>query len=774
VLSCASCHSRRVKCNRGHPCDTCIATGRAQDCMYHSRAPRSKAARRSSGDAAAAGNSTTDSSTSPQVQAIPNYGNSFFDANLQGLDQKNTKPTALDSQFPLSTFFTFVERFQQHTQTNDRDAIIEMAYPDEVVANIDAARNDLPTPDRTRLLILFFFDNLEWTYEAGCWDEMDVWLVPFLDKLNQPLLNTDKLTSGDATKLCLIITILTCTIQCANEGLIQTYFLDSNMSRNELKLDRTTLRDRYDAHVRNLLDSATHQDGSSIELIRSSLIYCHILKNEGRHYEAGNKPFLQSISHLVKQEELHLEPSGAIFSEEQKNSRRRLFWTFYSFDRMTAAHGGFPISIADDQITTQETSLESWSPTLGRRVDIFNIHRSRLCRIGGKMIACLRNDGVYMQAIKAVDDQLMAWQAALPFELQPSLSELPPDLYQLRTLDIQRRVLLIVFNSVRGGVHRLCFFPTDTIDMEQVRNSRKICVESAMNMIKIQEGLRLRLTSEHHLRFFFLPYFMLEAAITLVLTTLIEVGNVPLGNTIPDNINEYIKWSHRALHLLVSLPPDFPPAVQGARLLSRVLTKATQILELHAQRKLTAMDSTSAIRDVLLDDQGRKMPIPLHQASMSSGQSGSTNHTAASDSGNSQSGRTPQSLTSASSFGDLSTGSLPATTSGLIPPKALPDYTKISTQRRKPNAYPPNVSSFQLDPQFTSTSQIQPVEPTYADLGLDFFDTMANSLINPFSSETDGLLIPQQQLPNSFYQPETPSMGMDDQMDVWLASLQTV
>lgn len=783
VLSCATCHSRRVKCNREHPCETCISTGKAHECTYISRAPRAKAARTTSSseeDVHGAVDGRASSSRADQSSPDQNFASIPKTVNYNQTAKPDTPSSSSTGlQYPMSAFFTFVERFQQHTQANDRDNVVESAYPADVIAIINAARNDLPTPDRTRLLIIFFFDHLEWSYDAGDFDELNQWLDPFLHRMSLPSVSFDRFEKGDVTKLCLIITILATTIQGANEGLIQTFFLDSNISFTPMRMTRLALKETYDAHLRNLLDSAAHQDGSSIGLIRCSLMYCYILKNDGRHYESGNEPFLKSISHLVKQEELHLDPLPALYTPEQADSRRRLFWTFYCFNRMTAAHTGFPLSIADSEITTKEPNAESWSPVLGRRINLYVIYRSRLCGIGSKMALFLSTDGVPVHTVKLIDEQLVAWYAALPPEMDASLPVLSPDLHQLRTFDIQRRVLHVIYHSVRSALHRLCFFPTESISMDQVRISRRICVTSAMNMIKEQEGLRLRLVGEHHLRFFFLPYFMLEAAITLVLTTLIEVGNVPLGNTIPDNINEYMKWGHRALHLLLSLPSDFPPAAQGARLLSRVLTKATQILDLHAQRKLTQMDSNSAIRDVLLDDQGRKMSIPLHEGpngSSSSRPSSSAHHNSASDSGNA---RTPASLTSSSSYGDFSSG-FPQSTSDYVPAvrsRALPDYTTIASIRSKQNTLPNRPThSFQADTQMPQG--LPSGEPTYADMGLDFFDTMASSLTNPFLSEADSLLMSQQMMPQQdsqpYVQPATPSNGMDDQMNAWLASLQSV
>lgn len=805
LLSCTTCHSRRVKCNRKQPCEACINFGCADMCAFASVPTKQDKKKRKSIDQGLerVASSSQESDTSPphsDLVMIP--ASSVSQSSLPPpppapapLSEINNYPFTSSAEsnqdFPLTSFFAFVERFQQHTQ-NANQQNPQSAYPVEFITAITRAKSDLPVLQRVKLLILFFMEHLEWAIEAADYDEMDSWLLSFLNKICQKSLTSDRLIKGDATRLCLVMTILASSIQVTNEALLKIQFLDSNPATfTQQNMTRKVVKDTYESHIRNLLDIATQQDGASVNLVRSSIIYCYFLKNEGRHCESNNQPFGKSISQIVQQTNLHIDPSPSL-SEYERNSQRKLFWAFYGFDRMTAAHHGYPILIKDDMITTKEPIEETWAPKLGRRVHLTSIFRSRLSRIGGRLATLLNKDSLNVDSVQMIEKQLQAWENSLPLELQPQLSELPANLYQLRTFDLQRRLLLVIYYSIRGSLHRLCFFPTDTIDMKQVQKSRKVCVNSAMEMIKVQEGFRLLLVSEHNLRFFFVPYFMLESAITLVLTTLIDVGNLPPGSDTPEEIVQYMKWARRALDLLISLPSDFPPAIQGARLLSRVLTKASQILELHAQRKLTSVESSSAIREVLCDDTGARMPIPLHDHIRNKNQTVAPPESSTSAG---QNARTPASFTTSSSLSDFST-------SLNQPSDFLSSSSPSLVQSSNSNSMQGSFSSLGTKSSSSSYLTMAPTpsaapdllsEPTYADLGLDFFDTMANALSNPFSGEIDPLLLQQQQQeqiqPSPVHQQQSfqqqmlqlqpPGLhnnnhtGLDDQMDMWLASLQT-
>lgn len=298
----------------------------------------------------------------------------------------------------------------------------------------------------------------------------------------------------------------------------------------------------------------------------------HFLKNEGRLGHPGNQPLMTSLSQLVEKARLHLDPDAS-FPPPKRESHRRLFWTFYFLNRLTCAHFGYPIELTEDMITTQEPAKESWSPLMGRRVHLTTIYRVEVARIAGQLLAMMQQSSVNAEEVVAIEDRFQAFVRSLPPELHPSMPPLAPDMRQLRTFDLQRHIFHIYCDSVHGALHRICFFPTPSIPHQQVQQSRQICVESAVNTIRVQKSLRMRLVSEHHLRCFYVPYFLLEASITLILASLVELGDTLPGKAVSVTAHHYIRWARRARDILNSVPSDFtlaskrtnlsdPPALQ--------------------------------------------------------------------------------------------------------------------------------------------------------------------------------------------------------------------
>ena len=754
VLSCLTCHQRRVKCDRSQPCKACISYGSAESCTFESPTER-RVRRRRSGDSGGRGQGSSSSERElDSDQAHRSLPDEEEQARPLAMLRGEAGPT-----LQSASFTAFVDRFQQHSaQAVERGTqkpaatttAAAASYPPSSAASIKAARLDLPVPERATLMVLFFMEQLDWMYEAGDYDDMDQWLGPFLTRMSGPS-SLDNLTKGDATRLCLVITMLAATMQIASEGLLKIYFLDAApVGLSHSTLSRSTVKERYETHIRNLLDMATQHDGASADLIRCSIIYMHFLKNEGRHGESGNRPLMSSLSQLVEKAQLHLEPDAS-YSPLERESRRRLFWTFFCFNRMSCAHLGYPIQLADGLIKTHEPSKETWSPLMGRRIHLTIIYRVKLARIAAQLAAMLQNNSTSVKAIETIEQRFQAFIRSLPPELHPSLPPLAPDLRQLRTFDLQRHVFQIFCNSVHGSIHRLCFFPSQSIPLERVQKSRKICTDAALSMIKAQESLRMRLVSEHHLRCFYVPYYLLESSITLVLASLIELGNTLAGKDMPETVHEYMRWSHRARNILTSIPSDFAPAVQGVRLLSRVLAKAAQIIDLRAQHKLTPTDSNTAIREVLCDDEGRRQPIPfLEPAHCTTRFSPPVTDT------HGQSVKGEAGTTSSCSTGP-SDGSTALTT---------PPYLSTGNS----GLYSAALNDF-VPGVYAGT-----VEPTYADLGIDFFNSLALALPNPFSADADLQEHFQQQqqtsAPAVTPQQHGNPLGLDDQMDSWLASLQ--
>lgn len=89
---------------------------------------------------------------------------------------------------------------------------------------------------------------------------MERWLGPSLQKRGRHSLpaSLDELVKGDATRLCLVMTMLAATIQVASESLIRMYFLDAMpVGLSHAMPLRSVLQERYETRIHDLLNTAT-------------------------------------------------------------------------------------------------------------------------------------------------------------------------------------------------------------------------------------------------------------------------------------------------------------------------------------------------------------------------------------------------------------------------------------------------------------------------------------------------------------------------------------
>ncbi|UZJ55512.1 hypothetical protein CBS101457_004832 [Exobasidium rhododendri] len=700
----------------------------------------------------------------------------------------------------------------------------QKSYSHEILCGMESARLDLPIPERAKLLVVFFMEQLEPMYECGDYDEIESWLIKFLERIASP--TEKKFVQGDLTRLCLVMTMMAASIQTASESLIKLYFLESSPRGFSCStLNRNIVKGSYESHVRFLLECAITHDEPSADLARCIFIYLLFLKNEGRHGETCNQPLSRLLSATVRQASLHLDPTDSKYTENEREARRRLFWAYYSSDRMRSAHLGFEKGILDEEITTKVPLENSRSPLLGKRNHLHIIYRIHLSRIAGRLGVMLSSGVFSAQGIQSIEDMLQELLKSLPPVLSPKFPPINAHFGQYRCFDLQRHIFHVMFDSVRGALHRVSFFPSELIPMARVTKSRGICVESALKMIQVQESLRMKTLNEHHLRCFYIPFFLLESAITLVLTSLMELGGIPSGKEVPFCISNYIKTANRGCDILKSLPHDFTPATQGIRLLSRILAKANQIIELHTHHTLTQMDSNTVIREVLLHNceeeeeekeegkRGREGGggARIGGGGGAGGGGGSaklafvdpaTTITTISSPINAVSNKRKSSgsdtvITSKSSVrtahstsdqGDAAHSSSLTTPSDLA---SAPSYNKVMDRfffaPLTPSLFNP---SSETDPEAAVIG-----EPTYADFGFDFFNEMAAAIPNPFLTYENTLSHPSQQTeqrqtqdrytPYQSMQDQAPpppqqeqqetqntNTDLDEQMDHWLASLQ--
>ncbi|UZJ56868.1 hypothetical protein CBS101457_006188 [Exobasidium rhododendri] len=704
------------------------------------------------------------------------------------INNKRERPasaTAVPSGMPMYAFQEqklassqslrrFLERMKNNTEA-ERDGLApyHRSYPPEVFETFEMIRLELPTSEKTELWQTFFMEEMNWMYLVGDFESLDTWLNSFLERFNKKgeKLKTDDVKVGDATRLSLILATILVSVQVANEGLTKIFFLDSEPSSiAKVQEERTkdSIVQSYEEHVRAMLGLATQYDGSSPDLIRASLIYSIYLRNEGRSGGEEAALLVQSISRMVIRCDLQNDPSPTYLHKERE-SRRRLFWTYYIFDRICCVTSSSPIKISQAEITTKEPEYEYVCGMMGRRNNGCLIYKARLLRIVEDFLGKIQTGGVSAADIEGYEQYCQDWTRSLPEELQPSLPRLNASQRLIRNFELERRILLLSYYTSLTTMHRLCFFPNKLISIEQMNHSRQVCIESTVSIIKIQESLRMRFVSGHHLRWIYIPLTTLESAITLVLASLMELSIESLGGTsgggeggggeggIPRSVRHYMHWAYRGRDLLLTIPADFAPAVQALKLVSRVLLKASKIINMNAR-----VDSKMAIKDVLTGEDGRQLVIPLidHHYKKAEGY-----------------GIKATSVISGSAQGTTDTSSTDTPSYPIVKPAVFGNF--------HPDGYASSYDTYQhttssisqvpmLDAQRVLQNDLNNYlkvdgEPTHADVDADFFNDVAAAL-HPFETLNQSTFIGS--FMNQHHVPTDNGQSLDEQMESWLATLQ--
>lgn len=163
-------------------------------------------------------------------------------------------------------------------------------------------------------------------YHIYDYDSMQTWLLPFLDCTKVSQSTTNNMRKTDATKLALVTAHILASLQVASESLIKALFLGCKSNATNSRL--SDIKSLYEKTLCNLLEIAVNHDGASTEVIRASLVYLFYLKNEGQHEEEKVAKLMETICKMVKESQLYLDPPSCL-PEAERESRRKLFWTFY-------------------------------------------------------------------------------------------------------------------------------------------------------------------------------------------------------------------------------------------------------------------------------------------------------------------------------------------------------------------------------------------------------------------------------------------------------------
>ncbi|KAK0545129.1 hypothetical protein OC845_005251 [Tilletia horrida] len=395
---------------------------------------------------------------------------------------------------------------------------------------------------------------------------------------------------------------------------------------------KTEVLSVLESQVRHLIHLASAVEGPTPDLVKARLIMLNYYKNEARLAEPECTEFLHDTVEITMRAALHEDPEPLNIGEDEKEDRRRLFYNIYAFDRFSALFFGRHPFIPEEEMTT-ELPRERWLINGKEHLYSFLVFKGRLAKIVTHIASAALEVPVDGEKVSNLEVELQDFSRmtqGTPFH--PSLPQIPPELSRFHTLDRQRHLYLICFHSVREALHRLVFFPGPMISAQHARYSREACAESAVALLETQRSLRLRICSPGDLCCYYIPFFNLEPAITLVISAILLLEAEPAQSeadyirSLPikkARVDYYMQWAQLALDLLSSMPEDIAVATQGSYLLRRVLRKAAIIVEhstghllpvslaLGAATTKASLERTSAwMQDLFCDEHGQRMKMP--------------------------------------------------------------------------------------------------------------------------------------------------------------------
>jgi hypothetical protein len=273
----------------------------------------------------------------------------------------------------------------------------------------------------------------------------------------------DAFQIGDASKLCLIVSMLLASTQLSSSNLVALSYVDHNLSlegANNISEEECTIRkdttrkrviDALEQQFRLLLqivllvDSRVSEREGDYEYhadtaVRGALMHVTFLKNEERLcQDEQTSRFLQEVATLVQQSKLHEiegeEEKGEEGEEHgKKERRRRLFYQFYIQERINAAHWGTPVFLKDG-IKTQTPS-----PTKGV-FDSFHsfLIKTDLANILSDATNLLHNGASSFDEILQVEERFKAtWRHYLSIRRQHSDPDKSLDSLDSLDADLQK------------------------------------------------------------------------------------------------------------------------------------------------------------------------------------------------------------------------------------------------------------------------------------------------------------------------------------------------
>ncbi|KAL4900407.1 hypothetical protein BDW74DRAFT_188256 [Aspergillus multicolor] len=409
-IACRRCHSRKVKCSGGIPCNGCRQAAKDDECEYPRKNRLVKVSEQYIEDLISENQRLRGSAQPPSDETVdaPVLAEAPWFVNADALHTPILVAEASDS--------AFASRFRQVMSQTHHGHLPRINFPtDEQLLALSEADCPWPSPARARLLVQTALNGL-----GRCYHVVRRSLT-FRD------LDSNSLDSLSRSKLWALFAI----------GEMYT-------TRNPSP-EKGFPGIRYFCKATNILRIVSERP--SVEMVEVQLllsVYSLYLNRRHAAYSlAGSAVRLAVIMGL------HLNiPESQLTDVGQREHRNRLFWTAYTFDRMWAAKLGYPSVIQDDQIEVRLPTSPPGLADLGA-LDFpdrdYFVARIGLARISGKIISSIYSKSGQKNSLShRVQDALG--------DLRRWLQELPPALQDPARCegdwDAKARSLHLLFNQL--------------------------------------------------------------------------------------------------------------------------------------------------------------------------------------------------------------------------------------------------------------------------------------------------------------------------------------
>ncbi|CAG9941789.1 unnamed protein product [Clonostachys rosea f. rosea IK726] len=410
--ACRKCHSRKVKCSGGQPCNACLAN-KEDDCVYPRRQRVIKVTQEDlesllrEVQQLRTRNATVALTETPKSQSPPRLGSPVLELSAQ------YPPWFLNSIVPHTPILIgegsdagFATRCRNAISDTPYNHVPRLNYPtDEYLAVLSEAEASWPSPPKARMLV-----------NIALWHVSDRYHVVLKSQVlhnleqNPSLMNV--MTRSKMMALFAIGELYSSRTICKNRGYPGLPFFAKATG------------------VLSIMSERPHLDAIEIRLLLS--FYSLAINRRYSAYALAG-----SATRLAVLMGLHLNVSeNELTDPALREHRNRVWWTCYSFDRMWGVNLGNPVGVFDNVIDVDLPSDRETLSTDDFSDAAYYIARTRLAQVAGQVLQVmyLRNDrpdsreGSQAQRVQDSLKNLLRWRENLPNHLCVNANDPPQTL----------------------------------------------------------------------------------------------------------------------------------------------------------------------------------------------------------------------------------------------------------------------------------------------------------------------------------------------------------